>query len=254
MSDRIDLSLRSALDRPLDASAVRPDTFGSLGTREIAALPVRYGGEPAVLGDFFAIAGERAAHVRVTGDLERAEGMATGMAGGELVIEGNVGRDIGLELAGGSVLVLGNAGANAAGARPGASRGAVGGELVIRGSAGPEAGAAMRRGLVVVMGDAGGATGRGMIAGTVVIGGAAGPGSGRFLKRGSIVAFGSIEPPDTFRRACTYRPPHLRVQLRYVRRRYGLALTDAQIDGRFDRYSGDFAEIGKGEILHWVGA
>ncbi|HUL03503.1 MAG TPA: hypothetical protein VLV16_09780 [Gemmatimonadales bacterium] len=253
MSDWVALTLRSPIERALDLSAVRADAFATLATRELEALPVRYGGDAAVLGDFFAVTGERAARVRVTGDLERAEGLGTGMTGGELVIEGNVGRDVGLELAGGSVDVHGDAGANAGGARPGAARGAVGGELVIRGSAGEEAGTALRRGLVVVMGDAGRGAGRGMIAGTVIVGGQAGPGSGRFLKRGSIVALGAIEPPETFRRACTYRPPHLRVQLRYLKRRYALPLTDSHIDGRYDRYSGDFAELGKGEILHWVG-
>jgi formylmethanofuran dehydrogenase subunit C len=254
VSDRVELTLRSPLARTLDLAVVRADTFATLTSREIGALPVRYGSDAAVLGDFFTITGERAAQVRVTGDLECAEGVATGMASGELVIEGNVGRDVGLELAGGSVDVRGNAGANAAGARPGASRGAVGGELVIRGSAGLEAGAGMRRGLVVVMGDVGGGTGRAMIAGTVIVGGRVGAGAGRFLKRGSIVALGSIEPPETFRRACTYRPPLLRVQLRYLKRRYALPFTDAQINGRYDRYSGDFAELGKGEILQWVGA
>ena len=253
MSDWVELALRSPLGRTLDLSVVRADGFATLATKAIATLRVHYGGEAAALGDFFAITGERAVRVRVTGDLECAEGLATGMTGGEVVVEGNVGRDVALELAGGSVDVRGNAGANAGGARPGASRGAVGGELIIRGSAGPEAGAAMRRGLMVVMGDAGGGAGRGMIAGTVIVGGTAGPGSGRFLKRGSIVALGSIEPPETFRRACSYRPPHLRLQLRYLRRRYSLAFSDSHVNGTYERYSGDFAELGKGEILRWVG-
>jgi len=252
VSAQVELELRSPVEQTLDLSVVRADRFATLSTREIAALPVRHGSEAATLGDFFTITGERTARVRVAGNLECAEGVATGMTGGELVIEGNVGRDVGLELAGGSVEIRGNAGDNAAAARPGAARGAVGGELVIHGSAGEQVGAAMRRGLVVVMGDVGRGTARGMIAGTVIVGGKCGADSGRFLKRGSLVALGGIEMPDTFRRACTYRPPHLRLQLRYLRRRYALPFTDAQIDGRYDRYAGDFAELGKGEILHWV--
>src|SRR2546421_10212239 len=82
--------------------------------------------------------------------------------------------------------------------------------------------------------------------------GRAAAGAGRFLKRGSIVALGAIDRPATFRYACTYRPPHLPLLLRYLRTRYGLAIGDLQISGRYERYSGDLAELGKGEILQWV--
>jgi len=91
-----------------------------------------------------------------------------------------------------------------------------------------------------------------MIAGTVVVFGKAAAGAGRFLKRGSLVALGAIERPATFRYACTYRPPHLPVLLRYLRARYGLAVAEPQITGRYARYSGDLAELGRGEILQWV--
>ncbi len=117
---------------------------------------------------------------------------------------------------------------------------------------GAEAGARMRRGLVVVTGDARRGAGSGMIAGTVVVFGKAAAGAGRFLKRGSLVALGAIERPATFRYACTYRPPHLPVLLRYLRARYGLAVAEPHITGRYARYSGDLAELGRGEILQWV--
>src|SRR3989442_450140 len=102
-------------------------------------------------------------------------------------------------------------------------------------------------------GGGGRGTGRGMIAGTVVGLGTAGPGAGRFLKRGSIVALGAIERPATFRYVCTYRPPYVPVLLRYLGARYGLAVADRHITGRYERYAGDMAELGKGEILRWVG-
>src|SRR5207253_10940762 len=130
--------------------------------------------------------------------------------------------------------------------------GMTGGEIVIRGKAGPDVGARMRRGLVVVTGDGGRGTGRGMIAGTAVVFGTAGPGAGRFLKRGSIVALGAIERPATFRYVCTYRPPYVALLLRYLRARYGLAIADRQVTGRYERHVGDLAELGKGEILQWV--
>jgi formylmethanofuran dehydrogenase subunit C len=91
-----------------------------------------------------------------------------------------------------------------------------------------------------------------MIAGTVLALGKVAPGAGRFVKRGSIVVFQAVTPPATFRYSCTYRPPHLRVLLAYLRARYAAPFSEAHLDGPYHRYCGDFAELGKGEILHWA--
>jgi len=252
MSDAVTLTLATPPTQSLMADYVAADRFAALSEREIAGLPVVHGGRRATLGDFFRVQGERSRVVRVEGDLARVEAIGAGMAGGEMLIVGNVGPDLGLAMVGGRIDVHGSAGENAGGARPGASRGMTGGEIVIRGDAGARAGAAARRGLIVVTGNAGPRTGRAMIAGTVVVLGSTAAGAGRFLKRGSIVALGAIERPATFRYACTYQPPHIPLLLRYLRARYGLGVEDRYIAGRYERHSGDLAELGKGEILQWV--
>ena len=252
MSDAVVLTLREQPKHALIADVIAPDRFASLDATEIAALPVVHGGRAAKLGDFFKVKGARATTLRIEGDLANVEGIGTGMAGGEIFVAGSAGRDLGVQMAGGRIDVSGDAGDNTGGARPGASRGMTGGEIVIRGNAGDELGARMRRGLIVVTGDAGRGTGRGVIAGTVVVFGKAGPGAGRFLKRGSIVALGAIERPATFRYVCTYLPSYVPVLLRYLRARYDLAIPDGPITGRYQRYAGDMAELGRGEILQWV--
>jgi formylmethanofuran dehydrogenase subunit C len=252
MSDAVTLTLATQPTHALVADCIAADRFAGLGAAAIAGLPVLHGGRPATLGDFFRVRGERAAVVRIEGDCTLVEAMGTGMAGGELVIAGAVGRDLGLAMSGGRIDVRGNAGANAGGAPAGAARGMIGGEIIVRGSAGDEAGARMRRGLIVVAGDGGRGVGKGMIAGTVVVFGKAGPGTGRFLKRGSIVALGEVERPATFRYACTYRPPHVALLLRYLGARCGLEVAAPQVTGRYERYSGDLAELGRGELLRWV--
>src|SRR5437899_8216708 len=148
-------------------------------------------------------------------------------------------------MTGGAIEVRGDAGDNAGGAHPGAARGMVGGEIVIRGNAGDDAGARMRRGLVVVTGNAGRGTGRGMIAGTAVVFGETGSEAGRWTKRGSIVACGPVARPATFRYACTYRPPHVRLLLLYLRERRGLDVAARRITGRYDRYCGGPAAAGR---------
>ena len=253
MSDAVTLTLAAQPEYALVADCIAADRFAGLDEKQISELPVVHGGRPATLGDFFKVRGGHASVVRIGGDVPRVNAIGARMAGGELTIEGSVGRDLGLATSGGRIDVHGNAGDNAGGAPPGAARGMTGGEIIVRGNVGDEAGARMRRGLVVVMGDAGRAMGEGMIAGTVVGFGKAGPGAGRFLKRGSIVALAPIDRPATFRYACTYRPPHVGLLLRYLRSGAGVAVADRFLTGRYERYSGDLAELGKGEILQWAG-
>ncbi len=252
MSDAITLSLTTQPQHALIADCVAADRFAALSEQEIAELPILYRGRGGKLGDFFRVQGARASTVRVEGDLGRVEQLGAGMAGGELMIDGGVGRDLGLAMAGGRIDVRGNAGDNTGGARAGASRGMTGGEIIVRGSVADEAGARMRRGLIVVTGDGGPGTGKGMIAGTVVVFGNARSATGRFMKRGSIVALGGIEPPATFGYACTYQPPHVALLLRYLRLRCRVDVAEEHLNGRYQRYSGDLAELGKGEILRWV--
>src|SRR3989454_4507084 len=222
MSEVVVLTLRTAPTRALELAGVTPDRLTQLPQREIAALPVRHAGRAAALGDFFTVKGERAARVRLEGDLQLAEGMGAGMTGGELVVEGHAGRDVGVAMTGGAIEVRGDVGDNTGGARPGAARGMVGGEIVIRGNAGEDAGAGMRRGLVGGTGNAGRGTGRGMIAGTAGGRGQAGADAGPRTKRGSMLAGRPGARPATFRYACTYRPPHVRLLLLYLRERRGL--------------------------------
>lgn len=125
------------------------------------------------------------------------------------------------------------------------------GEVVIDGHVGAEVGARMRRGVIAVTGNTGPRAGLGVIAGSIVIFGSAGTETGLWSKRGSVVAFGAVTPPSTYRYACTYRPPHLRLLLARLRERFGLPVTAQHLEGWYDRYSGDFAELGKGEILAW---
>jgi formylmethanofuran dehydrogenase subunit C len=119
----------------------------------------------------------------------------------------------------------------------------------VAGSVGGEAAARARRGLVIVGGDAGTNAGRSMIAGTLVVLGRTGREPGRNSKRGSIVSVGGIDVPSTYQYACTFEPPHVRLTLTYVRRRYQLPIDDAAIDGRYRRYCGDAGDPGRGEIL-----
>lgn len=253
MSDGIIARLRSPLSEATDLSEVLAGEWATLGAAELARRPVSPGrGKPAVLGDFFEMTGSAAGRIRFSGDLSNANGLGAGLTQGEVAVEGDVGHSLGIGMAGGSIHIRGRAGDRPGGAAAEARRGMTGGELVIHGAAGSDAGLRMRRGLLVIGGDAGARAGAGMIAGTVIVLGDAGVSTGLWSKRGSVVALGSVSIPATYRYACTYRPPHLRLVLGRLRARYELPINDQHLAGLYRRYSGDLADIGKGEILAWT--
>jgi formylmethanofuran dehydrogenase subunit C len=245
--------LKVPLQQHADFSEVLAEPWTTLPAREMARRPVYLEREGRVLlGDLFDLEGEAEGHLRFVGNLERADRLGAGLGEGEVIVEGNVGREAGISQAGGTLEVKGDAGPRAGAAPLGFKRGVTGGALIVRGSAGEEAGAAMRRGMLVIAGAAGERTGLGMIAGTVVVFGAAGTDSGLWSKRGSIVALGRITPPLTYCYACTYQPAYLRLMLTRLRDKYGLPVQRRHLTGFYRRHSGDMAELGKGEILEWT--
>jgi formylmethanofuran dehydrogenase subunit C len=271
VSDVITLSLRAEPDTAVELEGVTADRLADLTAAAISALPAWCGSHQAELGDFFAVQGERSTRVRIEGGSSLIHGLGAGMRGGELVVTGDAGRSVGDGMSGGVIEVRGNTGDGAGvamsggllrihgntgdrvgAAAAGAAKGMTGGEIVVRGSAGREAGARARRGLIVIGGDTGSSAGRAMIAGTVVVFGRTGADPGLGNKRGSIVAVGGIDVPVTYRLACTFRPPHVRLTMTYLRRQHGLDVPDEVLGGTYRRYCGDAAPPGKGEILEWT--
>jgi formylmethanofuran dehydrogenase subunit C len=253
MSGGLVAQLKKALAERADFGEVLAQPWVALSAREMAERPVyleRAGRVP--LGDLFALTGQPEGRIGFVGDLRNANRLGAGLSEGDVTVEGSVGQEAGLALAGGSLDIKGDAGPRAGAAPLGYKRGMTGGELIVRGSAGPEAGAAMRRGLLVIAKNAGERTGLGMIAGTVLVFGTAGRETGLWSKRGSVVALGRITPPETYSLACTYQPIVLRLMLSRLSTRYGLAVQRKYLNGSYRRYSGDMAELGKGEILEWV--
>jgi formylmethanofuran dehydrogenase subunit C len=252
MSGGLVARLRAPLRQRADFSEILAGSWTALSPSELSRRPVYLEDQGVTaLGELFDLTGDSNGRIRFTGDLELADRLGAGMSGGDVVVEGNVGAEAGISLAGGSLLIEGDAGPRAGAAPPGFKRGMTGGELVVRGSAGAEAGSAMRRGLVAIVGRAGDQAGLGMIAGTIVTFGTAGANPGLWSKRGSFVALGGIDLPPTYAYACTYQPVHLKLMLTRLRDTYGLPVKPKHLNGFYRRYSGDLAELGKGEILSW---
>jgi formylmethanofuran dehydrogenase subunit C len=250
VSEGLSARLRDALSQAADFGDVLATSWTGVSARELADRPVYLAGDGKVrLGDLFDVQGTPAGRLRLEGDLHSASRLGAGLAEGEVTVDGDVGAEAGVGMSGGALVIEGKAGERAGAALPGFKRGMTGGELIVRGSAGAEAGATMRRGVVAIGGNTGERTGLGMIAGTIVVLGTAGPDTGLWSKRGSVVALGQITPPPTYAYACTYQPLHVRLLLTRLKERYGLAVQRRHLTGLYRRYSGDLAELSRGEIL-----
>lgn len=261
------LSLRAKLDVPLETECIGADRLAGLTAGDVAVLPVLSGNQKACIGDFFQVSGENDGDIRVDGDLRRVKMIGAGMTGGRIVVDGSVGQHLGMgmtggeievngdagdwigaEMSGGRIVVRGTAGHMVGSAYRGSRIGMRGGEIVILGNAGNEIGNAMRNGLIAVGGNAGDFAGVNMLAGTIVIFGRSGGRPGAGMKRGSIVIMEESPVLPTFTLSCAYRPAYLRLYLLYLRR-LGLAVSDAQIAGRYRRWCGDSVFLNRGEVL-----
>lgn len=187
--------------------------------------------------------------VRVEGDV----GMHLGaeMTGGEIIVNGNASDWVGAEMKGGRIHIHGNAGHLVGSVYRGGRKGMTGGEILIDGNAGNEVGNSMRRGLIAVGGRCGDAAGVGMIAGSVLIFGEPGIRNGAGMKRGTIGLFSPDFQPEilpTFKQSASYSPIFLELYFRHLQSR-GFQVPEGCHARTYQRYCGDFLELGKGEIL-----
>ncbi|HEV3121556.1 MAG TPA: formylmethanofuran dehydrogenase subunit C [Isosphaeraceae bacterium] len=268
----LQLTWSAATDLPVEAGWLRPDSLMSLSTAEVARLHLAVGNATAEVGELFKVEGQGAdGCLVVVGDLRRLARLGSGMASGQLTIEGEAGDHLGAAMNGGTITVNGSAGdwtgAELRGglirikgsvghflgaAYPGSRRGMRSGTILVDGSAGNDAGLSMRRGLIAIGGSAGDCLGRSLIAGSLFAFGPIGAYAGAGMKRGTLALFGN-KPPDllpSFPFAGGFRPVFLALYLRQLCA-WSFPVPTSAFAGSFDRYNGDLVEGGQGEILVW---
>jgi formylmethanofuran dehydrogenase subunit C len=261
------LTLREQPPARVWAEPLAPARLAELDPTALRAVPLRCGRETVMVGELFEVSGSADGELVLAGDLRRFDGIGARLEQGRLVVKGPCGDQLaarmqggavealgevgdwaGAAMAGGLLRVRGNAGARLGGAYPGARVGMSGGEIVLIGDAGEEAGAGMRRGFVAIGGRAGAGAGLRMLAGTVVALGGLGPEAGFGNRRGSLVSGAPHDPLPGYELATRYWPPALALQLRRARA-LGMAVDERLLWGRWTRWAGDFAELGRGELL-----
>jgi formylmethanofuran dehydrogenase subunit C len=265
----ITLTLKEPPPVPLEAELLSPDAIAGLTIAAIGALPVYLGKRQRRVDDFFAVEGEPGDELEIRGDAKRVKWIGRGMTRGRVAIHGNAGMHLGsamkggvvevsgdvgdwlcAEMAGGFVHVHGNAGGQVGAAYRGSLSGMKDGTILIDGTAGLEVGMRMKRGTIVVGGLVRDFAGLQMKGGTIILQSGAELRTGAWMNRGTIVSLKPLRLLPTFAYASSSTPTFLRV---YAKHLAGLGVTIPvdDRDGTYERYTGDTAVPGRGEMLVW---
>jgi formylmethanofuran dehydrogenase subunit C len=263
------LTLKEQPTVPLEAECLSPDVVAGLGHSDICALPVFHGKRRLRLDTFFEIEGERSDDLVIRGDVAKVKWIGRGMTKGRIRVEGNAGMHLGAYMKGGAVEVTGhasdwlggemssglirvrgNAGGQVGAAYRGSPSGMNGGAILIEGSAGIELGMRMKRGLIAVRGAVKDFAGLQMKGGTIVLMGGAEIRTGAWMTRGTIIALTPVRLLPTFAYSCHYNPSFASLYSRHLQP-LGFTVPHAAAGGAYQRYVGDAAVPGKGELLIW---
>jgi formylmethanofuran dehydrogenase subunit C len=265
----IALTLKEQPAVPLEAEVISPDVMAPLSHDAICALPVFLGKRQCRLDQFFAVEGEAGDQLEIHGDAAKVKWIGRGMSHGRIAIHGNAGMHLGAAMKGGTIEVsgnasdwvgaemtdgliriAGNAGGQAGAAYRGSLAGMKGGTILIGGSAGLEVGMRMKRGIIAIGGQVRDFCGLQMKGGTIVLLRGAELRTGAWMIRGTIVSLAAIPLLPTFSFACAYNPTFLRIYARHLHT-LGISIPVDPKAGSYQRYTGDAAVPGKGEILVW---
>ncbi len=254
----------------IDGSVLRPDRLTALTAVELKQQRITIGSREYRWGEVFEIEGNPASTWTVPGAvnyLNLVAGLSAGLlrvdghagdyagiklAGGRLEIDGSAGHSLGAGMQGGLIKVTGDTGPQVGGPCSDSFDGMTDGEIIIAGTAGPRTGFRMRRGLIAANQSAEQA-GYQMQAGTLVV--FHGPliTLGLSMKRGTILILDpNIEPTwlPYFQPDCVYRPVIVQILLGRLQT-LGWPLPEGRRHGKYQLYTGDRLNGGKGEILQW---
>jgi len=263
------LSLRARPPARVDGSALLPEKLQGQTLDAIRRIALPGWNEFHEVGELFEVSGEATDRLQIDqldGSFDRLGALATagtlvlrgqagdlvgeGLRGASIEIEGAAGDYLGCGMRRGRIEVRGNAGHFAGSGRAGELQGMSGGTLLVRGDVGDRAADRMRRGLLLVEGDAGDYLASRMLAGTVVLLGRAAGNAGYLMRRGTVVL--DQRPAQmlpTFN--ANGRQDLLAIQL-LLRSLGGEGPRFSRLAARaggFERWLGDLAASGQGELL-----
>lgn len=267
----VTLTLKDIPRQRVDCSPLTPTRLAGRSPADIAAIELACGNRKPRVDELFDLQGGDTSQLVFANACDKLDRIGEGMFDGSIKVEGDAGAYVGLDLRGGRITVRGNCGAFAAAemrrgllhvhgdagdflgaALPGNRQGMRGGTVIVRGNAADRCGDRLRRGSILIEGSAGDYCASRMIAGTLSVLGTLGAYPGFAMRRGTLLlASPPTSLPATFGDCGTHDLrflPLLVQSWRALGSRFAVLAPSARVQ----RFMGDLACDGKGEVLIWV--
>jgi formylmethanofuran dehydrogenase subunit C len=260
-------TLKAPLKFDLNCAPLTPNNLTGHSLKEIANITLQYGSQKLPASDFFEISGEDTQEIVIEKSTTNLQYLGANMTQGKLTIigdagdycgyklknaeiicQGNAGDFTACEMASGTLTIHGNVGDFLGSATAGHKKGMRGGTVIVKGNAGHRVGDLMRRGLILIEGNAGDYTASRMIAGTIGVLGKLGAYTGFNMKRGTLLVKNLPTLHATMQNCGTHTLPFLSLMFKSFKNlntKFSFVETK-----RVQRYVGDAAQKGNGEILH----
>lgn len=205
----------------IDCRRLTPNSLANLTVAQIENLSLINTKNSAKIGDFFDISGTNTNHIIFKNTPHQLDYIGHKMSLGQITIEGDCGDFLGANMRAGNIICHGNAN--------------------------DRIGDQMRRGLILIAGNAGDYCGSRMIAGTIGVYGNVGSNVGFAMKRGTILLTKTPKLHATIQDCGTHTLPFLALLFK------SFSTFNSPFNAlknlRVQRYAGDLACNGNGEIL-----
>jgi formylmethanofuran dehydrogenase subunit C len=262
----LQFTLKQAPQQRLDLSPLVCQHLINLSLDEINAIKLYCGKQQLSVAELFNIEGDDANNIVFINTSDKCDFIGKELNGGCITIEGDAGAYLGLGLLNGSITVKGNTGIYAGGemrkglitiegnagdflgsALPGNKMGMKGGLILVKGNAGERVGDHLRRGTILIEGNAGDYCGSRMTAGTIAVMGSTGRFVGYAMRRGTLLLWQTPQLTASFNDCGSHTLGFLPLLFNSFK---SLDSKFASVCfNRIQRYGGDMAEMGRGEIL-----
>lgn len=250
----------------IDCSPLTPGNLAHKSMADIAAIEL-YSGKHRLRADaVFSISGDDASHIVINKSCNKLDYIGRNMKTGHIAVHGDAGSYLGFQMSGGEIILRGNAGAFAASGMAGGMmhvhgnvgdflaaaiagdrKGMQGGTVIVTGNAGDRVGDQMRRGILLIEGNVGSYCASRMLAGTIGVLGTVGGYIGYGMRHGTLLLTKTPALHATMQDCGLHTLPYLSLMFKSFG---SLPTKFAKISKtRVQRYAGDIANDGKGEIL-----
>lgn len=261
-------SVKRKTQQRVDLSPLVCQKLQGMEISQIAAIELQNGKTKLRVDELFALSGSDTQNIVIEGGFDKLDFIGKELDGGSITVQGDAGAYLAMGMKSGMITVTGNTGIYAAcelkngflqidgdagdflgGALPGNKQGMKGGIILVKGNVGARAGDHMRRGQILIEGNAGDYCGSRMLAGTIAVMGQTGRFLGYAMRRGTLLLWNQPQLSATFNDCGSHTLAFLPILFASYKSLNSRFADSGAAFNRVQRYGGDMAETGRGEVL-----